>query len=503
MKISILNNAKRNIITGIINKFIIMLCPLLTRMFVQRLLGAQYLGLESLFTSILSVLSLSELGFSTAIVASMYKPVAEGDDGTINALLNFYRTVYRVIGFVILIIGLCIIPFLPSLINCSYPVDINLTILYLVYLSNSVLSYFLYAYLNSLIIVYQRSDITSTRNSITRLLLLLLRIGFLYVFKNYYYYVLLMPLFTVIENLWIAIVAKRLFPQYKCEGKLGREKIRILEKQVAGTFINKACGVTRNSLDSICISAFIGLTVTAQYNNYFYIMNSVTGILMIFYTSIVGGIGNHVATKSPEDNFEEMQKIDFLYLNISGWCATCLLCLYQPFMTIWMGPDMLLPSLAVVLFVIYFYSLKLGDIRYMYTEANGLFWEQKWKSISETISNLLLNVVLGKLLGVYGIILATLISIVFINYVWGTKITFKYYFKTSTKRFYAHQFKVTVINILICILTFFACKLIHINRALVDMLVRTALCVIIPSLLYYLIYRNSDQYRYFVHRFKN
>lgn len=500
MNISIVDNAKRNIVTGFINKAVIMLCPFITKMVIQHILGAHYLGLDSLFTSILSVLSLSELGFSTAIVASMYKPVAEGDNTTINALLNFYRFIYRIIGFVILVLGLVLIPFLPYFIKGDYPKDINLTFLYCLYLFNSVLSYFLYAYLNSLIIVYQRSDISSIRNSITRLLLFLLRIAVLYIFKNYYYYVLLMPLFTIIENIWIAVVVKKLFPQYKCDGKPSKELIHSLKKQVVGTFINKACGISRNSFDSICISAFAGLTITAQYSNYFYISNSITGLLMIFYTSIIGGVGNHVATKKPKDNFDELQKLDFIYLSISGWCAAFLLCLYQPFMCLWMGKSMLLSNTTVFLFVLYFYVLKLGDIRYMYTETNGLFWEQRWKSICETISNLILNIILGKLFGVNGVIIATLISLIFINYIWGTRITFKYYFHFSPRAFYSYQFRMTFVNALVCFVTFGICNLLDFSNVFSQFIIRMFICILVPGIIYYFSYRKSPLFSYFLNR---
>ena len=137
----VVKKAKRNMIAGTINKFVVMLCPFITRTIVQRVIGAQYLGLDSLFSSILTVLSLSEMGISSAIVYCMYKPVAEGDTKAVNAILNFYRKVYRIIGIVVLFLGLCIIPFLPRLITGSVPEGINITLLYLIYLFNTVISY--------------------------------------------------------------------------------------------------------------------------------------------------------------------------------------------------------------------------------------------------------------------------------------------------------------------------------------------------------------------------
>ena len=170
MELNVIKNAKRNMLFGIMNRVVTVLCPFIKRTVIQYVLGEQYLGLTSLFTSVLSVLSLTELGFGMAVTYSMYKPVAEGDTETVNALLNFYRKVYAVIGSIILVLGLALIPILPELIEGKYPKDVSLTALYLVYLANAVISYFMFAYKSALLVVYQRDDINSRTNIILTLL---------------------------------------------------------------------------------------------------------------------------------------------------------------------------------------------------------------------------------------------------------------------------------------------------------------------------------------------
>uniref|UniRef100_I5AQA6 Membrane protein involved in the export of O-antigen and teichoic acid n=1 Tax=Eubacterium cellulosolvens (strain ATCC 43171 / JCM 9499 / 6) TaxID=633697 RepID=I5AQA6_EUBC6 len=171
---------------------------------VKRILGVEYLGLGSLYSSVLSVLCLSELGFSTAMVYNMYKPAAEGDVEKMDALRNFYRKVYRVIGVAIILLGLAFIPFLPGLIKDSYPADINLISLYLIYLANTSLSYFFYAYLSSLIVVHQREDINSVITAVVKIGLTASQIAALLVTRNYYWLALMMPVFTILNNLLIA-----------------------------------------------------------------------------------------------------------------------------------------------------------------------------------------------------------------------------------------------------------------------------------------------------------
>ncbi len=496
MKLNVIKNAKKNIIFGTINKMIMMVCPFFTRTVIRYILGVEYLGLDSLFASIISVLSLTELGFSSAVVYHLYKPVAEGDTKKVNAFLGFYKKAYRIIGFIILIIGLLLIPFLPRLIKGSYPSELTLWKLYIFYLINTCVSYFMYAYMTSIITVYQRDDINSTRNSIITIFLTVFRIGFLLLTKNYYFYIIALPVFTIINNLWVAKVVKKQFPQYKCEGNLEKSELSSIKKLVMGTFLQRACSVTRNSLDSICISSIIGLTMTGIYNNYFYIITSITAIMTIIINSFTGGIGNHVALKTKEENFKEMQSMDFIYLWLGGWCTVCLLCLYQPFMQIWMGDNMLLSKLSVVLLCIYFYLLKLGDVRSLYTAANGLWWEQRWRSIAETLLNLVLNISLGLLWGVNGIIVATIISLFLCNYLWATRILFKkYYSNEHLKAHYRTQSTYTFVTFIICCITYFIVHNISLDNKVIDFSIKSIICLVLPNTTYYLIYRKNDMFK--------
>lgn len=497
MQVNVVRNAKRNIIFGVMNRVILLIVPFIERTVVQNILGSQYLGLNSLFSSIINVLNLTELGFSSAMVYNMYKPAADSDVQKMNILLNYYKKIYRIVGFVILGIGLILIPFLPQLIKGSRPSDINLTTLYLVYLLNTALSYFLYAYLNSVVVVHQREDVKSKVNSGVKIGLAVSQIIILWFTRNYYYFVIIMPAFTIINNLWLAWRVKKLFPQYKAEGNISENDRAKIKKLVAGTFVQRACMVTRNSLDSVCISAFFGLTLTAIYNNYYLILNGVTTFVAIFTASFTGGVGNHVATRCVKDNFEEMKKLDFVYLWIGGWCTICLLCLYQPFMKLWMGEGMMLPLSSVVLFCIYFYLLKLGDVRSLYSSANGLWWEQRYRAIGETLLNLILNITLGKLLGVHGIILATMISLFLCNYLWSVEITFRLYFTISRqKEYYSYQMKQSLLMIVAAVITYLLCTIIPWTNTVLQLGLRFIICVSIPNIIFYVAYKNTEIFTY-------
>lgn len=496
MKIDVTSNAKKNIVVGVISKVILLILPFISRMVINRTIGVEYLGLNSLFTSILSVLTLSEMGLSSALVYHMYKPIAEDNKSEISSLLNFYKKAYIVIGTFIFIIGLVLLPFLPILINGGNFEGVNIYVIYFVQLLNTVLSYYLFAYKQSLLIAYQKDYVNSIINLLTQSGLQIVQIIILLNTKNYYLYILCLPIFTILNNLWIAFFTKKLFPDIRCTGKINTRIIKSIKKLVVGSFIQKACTTTRNSLDSICISAFVGITITAIYNNYFTIFNGITVILGIVATSVSGGIGNHIVIKSVEENFEELKKLDMLYMLLSTWCMVCLLCLSQPFMKLWMGENMIFPINTVIMLCVYFYVLKMGDIRGIYYTATGMWWEMRYRSIGETISNILLNILLGKFFGIDGIICATIISIVFFNFIWGTKIVFKSYFGENKiiEYYKAHLTYILIAMIVSCIVYLITSKIV-LSSLILQLIVKTIVCSIFAGTLLLIFYSRNALFR--------
>lgn len=504
MKLDRTKNSLRNIFWGILNKLVMLLFPFLLRTILIRSLGVDFLGLNSLFTSILTVLNLAELGFSSAIVFNMYKPIAENDTDTICALMLYYRKAYRVIGVVVIATGGVLIPVLPHLIKGGYPQSINVSLLYVLFLVNASVSYFLFAYKNCILTAYQREDVISKINIILKIFMYLMQMLALLVFHSYYLYVIVMIICTIVTDMVTAYCSGRIYPQYKCKGKISEEKRKDIKKNIQGLMIGKICMVSRNSFDSVFLSLFLGLKTVAIYGNYYYIMNSISGMLIILMTSLSAGIGNSIATETVEKNYHDMNKFVFIYAWISGWCGVCLFCMFQPFMKIWMGEDMLFPIIDVILICVYFYSLTMGDVRSQYSSAAGLFWENRKYVIGETIANLVLNFILGKYFGVHGIIAATIISILCINFLWGTKILFIHYFKEyNVVRFYKNHLKYFFVTICTACITYLLTSVILID-VYVEFIITAITCCVLPNLIFYVVYRKSsefDQARQFVLRF--
>lgn len=441
-------NAKRNIVSGLINKVLTIMLPFLIRTILIRELGAEYLGLSGLFTAILQVLNMSELGFSSAIVFSLYKPMAEDNKDEICSLLAFYRFVYKFVGCVILLLGLCILPFLKFFINGSYPNDINIYVLYIIYLANTVVSYFCFAYKNALFTAGQRQDVISSVDSILVFTRYGIQIIALLLTRNYYVYIIWNLIFTLINNFVIAGLARKFYPNYICKGKLSTSQKNKVKKQIGGLAIGKLSQVTRNSFDSVVLSMFCGLLDVAIYSNYFYIYTAISGFLSVVIQALTAGVGNSMTTEVAEKNYYDFKRFNVVFNMIFGVCTVCLFCLYQPFMRLWVGNELTAHNIVMYLFCIYFYISQMGQIRGMYATASGLWWEFRFISIAEMFFNLLLNFLLGYLWGMPGILTATIVSVTVFSLIPVTKITLKKCFSRSGFEYWRDAISFILITIL-------------------------------------------------------
>ena len=246
-------NASRNIIWGILNKIITLFMLFVTRTVMIYTMGMDYVGLGSFFSSILQVLSFAELGIGGAIIFSMYKPMAEGDDSKISALLYFYRSAYRVIGLIVLIVGLLIMPFLDFLVEGEPPRGTDIRVLFAIFLLNNVLGYFLFAYRQSVFSASQRVDIISKIGMILQFCLNISQIIILLLFHNYYAYVIVIPFITVLNNVVIAFVSKKMYPQFEPKGRIEKEERNAIWKKIGGMLFQKIGNIVLSAVDTLVI----------------------------------------------------------------------------------------------------------------------------------------------------------------------------------------------------------------------------------------------------------
>ena len=495
MRLERSKNTKRNIIAGEADRLSGILLPFIVRTMIIHQMGASYLGLTGLFYSIIQMLNLAEMGFGMAITFSMYKPIADNDAKTINALLKFYARIYRVVGAIIGAAGLLMLVFLPYMIEGEIPQDINIYLLYLIYLADACINCFLYPERKALLTAYQRNDVTSNVHILTQAGMYIMQMIFIALSRNFYLYALTVPVSTICFSLGCAYRSKKIFGQYRCEGELDPESSREIKKQVIGLMVRKVASMSRNAFDSIFVSAFLGLSITAIYGNYYYVMDAVVMLLAVVKNSMAGGVGNSIAMEPVKKNLRDMHTINFLFMWISGWCAICMLCLYQPFMRLWVGDDMTLPNTYAILFAAYFYILKMADIRILYSESVGLWWQARYLSVVEAAANLVLNWLFTRLWGLAGIVFATMLSYAVFNFVGGARILYKHYFSNENiLPYFGMHLKYFAVTAGIGAVTYAIVRLLPLS-GVPELLVTGVLCVIIPGALYFLVYRNTEDFK--------
>ena len=492
MRFSRTKNTLRNIAFGSLNRVINIVLPFITRTVILYIMGTQYLGLSSLFSSILSFLSLTELGIGAAMVHSMYKPIAENDDETIKALLNLYKRLYRIIGTIILVLGLSLLPFLKILVPETLPPEINLYLLYGIYLFNSVLSYWLFAYKNALLQAYQRDDINSKIASVITPVSYAVMLGCLFLTRNYYAYVIWLPVFTVITNILRLILVNRNFPGLEPKGEVSAELKKSIFKKTTALIGTKLNTVVINAADNLVMSAYLGLTAIAMYGNYHYIMMSVIGFLGIAYSSMTAGLGNSLQTDSLDTNYRNFEKFSFINSWLVGWCAVCLVCLYQPFMRIWVGEELMFPFYVVLELGLYFYIYQIRKIPVVYKDAAGIWWEDRFRPYVCMIVNVVLNISLVQVIGISGIILSTVFSLC-VSIPWENYTIFKYVFHRSSKANYGKMFLSAGTMLLAGIATLWLCTLP--GEGIPAFLIRGCICVVIPNLIFAVLNCRRPEFR--------
>jgi len=485
------SNSIKNSISGFSNKFVNIMMPFIVRTIIIYYLGIEYAGLNNLFSSVLQVLNLAELGLSSAIVYCLYKPMADDDIETICAILKYMRKLYYIIGCIVLALGLILIPFLSFLVNGKTPNALNIYIIYITYLLYTVIGYFFYSYKTTLLNAGQKIGIISNINTLVIFIQSILQIIIIILLKNYYFYILMLPIFALINNIWVSYAVKKIYPQITCRNSLCKDMKKDISTRMKGLFVTRICTTTRNAFDSIFISSFLGLTVVGIYGNYYYIMSAVVSVLSVITTAITASVGNSLVTESIEKNYNDMIKFNFIFNWIVGFASCCMLILYQPFMRIWIGDNGIFDFEIVILICVYFYFLNIGSIRAVYHDAAGLWWEARYRAIFEAILNLVLNVLLTKNFGVFGTILGTLISLLVVNYLYGTQIVFKYYFKGFTSReYFIENIKYMIVTIIIDTIIYLITTLINVDGVL-SILIYFIIAAILFNLGYFLVFSKT------------
>lgn len=497
MKLDFTKNTRKNVVASSVSSVVSLIFPFLNRTLFLWLLGPEYLGLNGLFASILSVLSLAELGFGNAVVCSIYKPLADDDNDLVCAYIKFYRTAYRWVGSTIFVVGLCLLPFLRQLVHGNLPPGMNLHVLYLMHLTNTAASYFLFAYRGVIIGAHQCTYVLTNIRTVLSLLQYVCVFLILTLTRNYYFYVLTTIFFTLANNLLLVLESKRLFPEITPRGELPVEKRRKVISDVKAIFMHKVGSVISYSIDNVVLSAYLGLVAVAAYGNYYYISAKVAGIPWIIYGAMAHGFGNKIHTESRERNFQLFMKVNRVVSIAIVWCAAMMMALYQPFIAIWTHhkPELLQHGLTAALFVMYLCITQSRGVLQSYKAAAGLWLDDRWKPVVNGAVKLPLCVAsvcwLPTEYKLDGVILSSIIGFSFVGIPWEARVVFtKLFDRAQEKAYWRSQAYFALIALLLCAATWWSVSLVRMDR-IPGLLVKAALAGLVSSAVLFAMFRRE------------
>lgn len=484
MKLQRTKNATRNIVFGVILQIYNLAVPFLLRTALVYYLGMEYLGLNSLFASVLQVLNLAELGVGNAMVFSMYRPIATDDREAICKLMNLYKKYYRIIGTVILVVGLIITPVIPYIIEGDIPKDLNIYILYLLNLATTVMTYWLFAYKNSLLTAFQRVDVTSKISIIIKTLTYVTQFLVLLFIRNYYAFIIVALVTQIVNNIATAYVVSKMYPGYDAYGEVDKKEKKEINQRVKDLFTARIGGVITNSVDTIVISMFLGLTVLAIYQNYFYIVSSIIGFATIVYSACMAGIGNSIVTETKEKNYKDFEVMVFIVAWCVSICTCCFLNMFQSFMKIWMGEENMLKMSAVVCFCLYFIVYEINAVLNLFKDAAGIWHQDRFRPLVVSITNLLLNIITVQYWGIYGVLMSTVISMAIIGIPWIVTNLFKILFDGNQKIIFIKKLAKYLIQIFIIgIVSYLICNMINLD-GIIGLAVKAIVCLLLSNVIF-------------------
>lgn len=406
-----IENAERNIFFGTLGNLFSVLLGLISRTVFIKTIGITYLGVSGLYANILSVLSLAELGISTAMNYSLYKPIATKDKEKIKTIMQLYKKLYNCIAIIIGVLGVSLIPVLKYLIKD--PGDISfqeITLYYCIFLFNTVTTY-LVSYKYSLTYAEQKDYIQSNIQVIVSFITLLIQIFVLVLYKNFLIYLLIGSIIGIIEKICVSLYFRRLYPYLseKSNSKLTMVEKKELKKNAIALIYHKIGDISINQTDNILISFFISISTVGILSNYNIIITSIIGFINTMFYSVISGFANLIITESKERQYLLFKVYRFMGFWIYGMAILFLSILLTPFVTLWLGSEVTV-SRTIVLLIMIDYYLK-GHILVInnFKVAAGIFDADKYIAIIQGVVNLIASIILLKLIGLPGIFLGKII----------------------------------------------------------------------------------------------
>lgn len=487
----------KNAIIGVAMQIIALICSFGVRTAFIYILSQEYLGVNGLFSSILSYLSLAELGVGTGISVFLYKPLAENDQERIKSLMAFYKKCYIIIGIIITVVGLALIPFLDYLVSGDLPEDLNLVAVYCLFLLNSSSTYF-FSYRSSLLIADQKDYLVSVITQIFTIARDVILLAILILIKSYYIYLVGQIITNLLMYGYIYLKTNKMYPYLKEKNytPLTKEEKHKIYVNVSSLMIYKLAGIVLSSSDNIIISSMIDITAVAILSNYTLITNSVKTIVRKVSDSFTATIANYKECGASIDKQEEVFRCAYIIVFCCyAMCSVCLSIFFNKVIMLWIGENYLFDTAIVLVIVFYFFLEGIGQLTYSYRTTYKLFNESRFAPVMAAIINIVLSILFAYLWGVFGVLLATPIARL-LTYSWvDPYLLYKRAFNKSPLRFYCKYFGGIIYLAIMYVIVYFVVNLVpYTNFGM--LILQMLICIVLTAILILLFILPQKEFKY-------
>ena len=494
-------NAKINIFVGFVSKAILLVAAFTSRTVFIRLLGAEYVGISGLYSNILGILNLADMGMLGVLSYELYESLKYNDVKKIASLVDAFKRIYVIIIGGILVVGLALVPFLHFIVNNSKLSNIDLILYYILYLLDSVASYF-FVYRTTVISADQKNYIINIVQMGAKFVMYIAQILFLIFTRNFLGYLIIQIFFTFLSNTILHIIATKLYPFLKDKHYVDKSLINYKEifGNIKGTFLAKTANTILSQTDNIIISVMFGTVFVGYYSNYNSLNVYICSIMSILVTSITASVGNLIAEKNIQKSYEMFKNFMFGFTLVTTFSATCILCLIQDFIPIWIGKNYLMDFNLVLAIVFVFYQGNSSNVIEMYRSAMGIFKEVQYMYLVSAVINILLSVGLGKVLGISGVIYATGVSRLLTTFWYDSGFVMKKMGKNNMSYFLL-QGKHYLTSIVIMVVSYLLCSFIPCEN-LLWLFLKAFVCGCITILFEFLVNIKTTELTWFILQFK-
>ena len=481
-------NAIKNIRYGLLSKVITLILAFIARTVFIWGLGAELLGLNAVFSDVLGLLSMADLGFGIAMVYSFYEPLANDDRDKISGLITFYRKVYLVIAIAVSIVGIALVPALPYLINLDNPVP-GIEVYYLLALANVVVSY-LFVYKTSILTADQKNYVVVRVSLYANIVKTVLQVLCIILFRSYLSYLIIGVCATLAANLITSRIAGRRYPFIGKRVELEAEDRKGISRNLSSVFLFKLSSVLINATDNILISIIVGTIAVGCYSNYMLVQTQIITFYSLIFTSMTASVGNLIIMEKPKKRYAVFSVQQSAGLIIATILVPCFVVLINEFITIWIGEQYTFDLVTVIAIGLNMYLSCVLQPLWTFREATGLYQKTKWIMVICAMMNIALSILLGKIMGVAGIIFASAVSRLS-TYMWyEPKLLFHTYFDRRVAGYYLKLLINLILVVLITGAGVIASNAVPVTGIL-GWVCKAAILFVICSCISLLVYRRS------------